>query len=111
MAEELKVIQKAYDLCVYLVPMVNRFPRDFKFTLGDRITNAAVDVLEDLIAARYTRDRAEILRRTNLRIERLRHLLRLSGDFGILGGSSVEHSAKSLDEVGRLVGGWLKAAT
>ncbi len=77
-----------------------------KFTLGDRITNGALDVLEDLIAARYTRERAEILRRTNLRI-----LLRLSGDFGILGGKSVEHSAKLLDEVGRLVGGWLKAAT
>jgi len=111
MSEELTVIQKAYDFCLYVVPIVNRYPRDFKFTLGDRITNAALDVLEDLIAARYTRERAGILRRTNLRVERLRHLLRLSCDFGILGGKSVEHSAKSLDEVGRLVGGWLKAAT
>ena len=39
MSEELKVIQKAYDFCLYLMPIVNRFRRDFKFTLGDQITN------------------------------------------------------------------------
>ena len=45
MSEELKVIQKAYDLCVYLVPLANKFPRDYKFTLGDRVTNAVLGAL------------------------------------------------------------------
>jgi hypothetical protein len=110
MAEELKVLQKAYDLCVYLVPQVNKFPRDFKFTLGDRIVNAAFDVVEALVEARYTRERREILVRVNLRLERMRVLLRLSRDLGVFSLKSVEHSAKLIDEVGAMVGGWLKTA-
>lgn len=110
MSEELKVIQKAYDLCVYLVPLVNKFPRDYKFTLGDRITNAALDVLEDLVAARFTRERAEILRRVNLRLDRQRYLLRLAKDFEIFPLKSLEHAAELMTEVGGLVGSWLKKA-
>jgi hypothetical protein len=108
MSEELKVIQKAYDLCLYLVPLVNKFPRDYKFTLGDRITNAALDIYESLVAARYTKDRGDILRRVNLRLDRTRGLLRMARDLDIFPLKSVEHSAGLLNEVGGLVGSWLK---
>ncbi len=30
------IISKAYDLLKYSIPVLNKFPRDFKFTLGDR---------------------------------------------------------------------------
>jgi hypothetical protein len=32
------------------VPAVEKFPKSHKFTLGDRIRNVALDVLEALIA-------------------------------------------------------------
>ena len=35
----------------WLVPTVNRFPKSQRFLLGDRIQNAAIDVLEDTSAA------------------------------------------------------------
>jgi hypothetical protein len=108
MPEDLKVLQKAYDLCVYLVPMVNRFPRDFKFTLGDRVANACFDLVEALVDARYTRERREILTRANLRLERMRVMLRLSKDLGVFPLKSLEHSSRLIDEVGAMVGGWLK---
>jgi len=41
----------------WLVPTVERFPRAQKFLLGDRIQSTALDVLEALIEATYTRDR------------------------------------------------------
>ena len=37
MAESDNVLTKSHDLLVYLVPQLNRFPRDQKFVLGDRI--------------------------------------------------------------------------
>ncbi|MCU0645134.1 MAG: four helix bundle protein [bacterium] len=37
MAEKETIVTKMYDLVKYLMIVVNRFPRDYKFTLGDRI--------------------------------------------------------------------------
>ena len=52
------------------------FPRSQKFLLGDRIQGLALDVLEALIEATYTRQRDRLLTRANLGIEKLRFLFR-----------------------------------
>jgi hypothetical protein len=58
-------IEAHYRFLVWLVPTLDKFPRSQKFTVGDRIQALALDVLEALIAATYTRDRAQYLRRGN----------------------------------------------
>ena len=37
MAEVMTVIPKTYDLLVWLLPTLAKFPRDQKFLLGDRL--------------------------------------------------------------------------
>ena len=37
MAESDNILTKLQDLLVYLIPQPNKFPRDQKFVLGDRI--------------------------------------------------------------------------
>jgi hypothetical protein len=94
---------------LWLVPTVDRFPRSQKFLLGDRIQSTALDVLEALIEATYTRERKIHLARANLAIEKLRFFFRLATELGHLDSRRYEHAARSLDEIGRLVGGWPKA--
>ena len=50
-----------------------------------------------------------ILAAANLGIEKLRFLCRLAKDLGHLDERRYEHAARSLDETGRLIGGWRKA--
>ena len=38
MAESANILRKLQDLLVYLIPQLNKFPRDQKFVLGDRMT-------------------------------------------------------------------------
>jgi hypothetical protein len=57
---------------LWLVPTIERFPRSQKFLLGDRIQATALDVLEALVEATYTRDRRGHLARANLGLEKLR---------------------------------------
>ena len=64
-------LEKAYQFTLWLVPTVQKFPRDQKFLLGDRIQSLALDVLEGLIEATYIRNRRPILERVNLRLEKL----------------------------------------
>jgi hypothetical protein len=98
-----------YRFMLWLIPTVEQFPRSQKFLLGDRIQSTALDVLERLVEATYTRRRNPMLASANLGIEKLRFLFRLVNDLRHLDMRRYEHAARSLDEIGRLVGGWTKA--
>ena len=72
MKQELPAVQKAYDLCKEVLPRVSKFSRDYKFTIGDRITDNGLAVLELMIQASYSRQKLHLLDEANLRLERLR---------------------------------------
>ena len=94
---------------LWLVPTVEKFPRAQKFLLGDRIQGTALDVLEALIEATYTRDRRAHLDRANLGLEKLRIFIRMACELRHLDLRRYEHAVRAIDEIGRLVGGWAKA--
>ena len=102
-------LEAMYRFLLWLVPTVEKFPRSQKFLIGDRIQSTALDVLEHLIEATYTRQRSRQLTQANLGIEKLRILFRLAMELRHLNKRRYEHAARSLDEIGRLIGGWRKA--
>lgn len=97
-----------YQFMLWLVPTVEKLRCSQKFLLGDRIQSTALDILERLIEATYTKARRSSLLAANLGLEKLRFLFQLATDLQFLDLRRYEHAARSLDEVGRLVGGWLK---
>lgn len=102
-------VEAHQQFILWLVPAVEKFPRSQKFLLGDRIQSTALDVLEALIEATYTRDRRGHLARANLGLEKLRFFCRIAAELRYLDARRYEHAARTLDETGRLVGGWAKA--
>jgi hypothetical protein len=107
--EELVVITRAYDLVLWSCHHTGRFPRSHRFVLGERMERNLYDLLETLIQARYTRERQALLRQANLILEVLRFQMRLAKDLQCLKVTSYGHAAETIDEIGRLVGGWLKS--
>lgn len=103
-------LEKAYQFMLWLIPTIEKFPRSQRFLLGDRIQSAGLDVISSLVEATYTRNRAPLLRTVNVKLETLRVLLRLATDLELLDLRRYEHAARSIDEIGRLVGGWIKAS-
>jgi len=91
-----------------LLSRTERFPKRVRPTLSNRIDNVALDVLGRLVEARYSRDRAPVLKATNLDLEKLRVLLRLAHDRGLLDHGGYEHVARGIDRAGRMVGGWTR---
>lgn len=101
-------LEAHYRFLLWLVPTVEKFPKSQKFLLGDRIQVTALDVLERLIEATYSRRRQHHLAAANLDIEKLRFFFRLAMDLRFLDLRRHEHAVRTLDEVGRLIGGWAK---
>ena len=110
MPDEPAAVTRTYQLILWAVPQVNRYPRDHRFTLGDRTVNHLYDLLELLVQAAYTRDKKALLERAGLEVDLLRHMLRLGKDFKVLGLRQYEHGSRLLDDIGRQVGGWRRAA-
>ena len=101
-------LEKTYQFLVWLVPVVDAFPQRQKYLLGHRIENTALDTLEGLIEATYSRNRGSILATVNVRLSKLRFLFRLATELRLIDRRRYEHAARSIDDIGRLVGGWMK---
>jgi 23S rRNA-intervening sequence protein len=108
-AEELTIITKTYDLILWSCNHTSRFPRNHRFVLGERIERNLYSLLETLIQAKYTKNRQRLLEQANLTLEILRFQMRLAKDLQCLKVESYGFAAKSIDEIGRLVGGWLRS--
>jgi len=106
--QELPIIQKTYDLILWYVPLLNRLPRDHKFNLGDRIITGLYTILEDLLVARYSRERLALLQALNLKLEILRYQTRLLLDLGLFQPKRYEHAVKQINGVGGELGNWIK---
>ena len=104
------MVQKAYEFNVWLIEKVQRFPRNHRFGVGDRLLQAVLDLLLKLVDAAYTRDRAKILAEANGLLNRLRFLLRLAKDLKLLTIDSYAYAAECADEIGRMAGGWRKVS-
>ena len=109
--KEIAVLPLLYDLILWYAPKISQYPKKYKYTLGDRITNIMLDILESIIEAKYgSKKKGHFLRRANLDLEKLRFLVRLSKDLQCISLKSFEYAAKSIDEIGKMVGGWEKFA-
>ena len=86
-----------------------KIPKRVRFTVSSRLDNTALDVLEHIIEAAYTRDKLAILRKANLKLEKLRVMLRLSYDRKYLAGRSYEYGIRQMHETGKMLGGWIKS--
>lgn len=106
--QELSIIQKTHDLIRWFVPLLNRLPRDFKFTLGARIHDQLYALLEGLIQAKYRRTRLVLLKELNVQLEILRHQTRLLHEFELFNAKRYEFVSKALNEIGMELGGWIR---
>jgi hypothetical protein len=104
---ELLVAAKWEEFMTWFLQHTGRWPKSCRFTLAQRVENHALDVTELLVVARYEpRERHQCLRRVNLLLERMRHLLRIAHASQATSNSGFESCMRGIDEVGRMVHGW-----
>lgn len=92
-----------------ILSRTEKFPKRVRFTFSSRIDNLALDVLEKIIEARYSKDKSSVLIHANLDLEKLRVLLRISRDERHLDNRGFEHVVRNIDEAGRMIGGWIRS--
>jgi len=61
MPKEVDAVTRLYDFILWMIPKLEKFPRNQKFLLGDRMENLMLDILELLIEATYSREKQPAL--------------------------------------------------
>jgi len=84
MPKEIDAITKLYDLTLWIIPKLEKFPRGQKLLIAERIETILLDVLDLLIEAAYSKKKSGPLRAANIKLEQLRYLVRLSNDLKFL---------------------------
>ena len=105
------VLIKWYDFTKWLLDRVDGFPKNQRFIFGQRLTDHALDILELLVEAVYSRRKSDLLATANRKIEMLRWLLRLAKERNLLSAKQYEFTCLGVTECGRMVGGWWKQSS
>lgn len=92
------VFEQAYDLFLRCCGHVERFPKTLRFTLGDRIQTAMLDLLQHLQEAMYRRDRGAALLEAQDCVDRMRLYNRLAKDLRCLSLNQYLYSAERIEE-------------
>ena len=106
--EELQIFQRWETFLDWLLNQTEKFPKRVRFTFSTRLDNFALDILEMIIEASYTKEKLDALRRINLHLEKMRVLVRICNKRKILANKHYEHAIRELYAVGRMNGGWIK---
>ena len=98
------------DLVGWTLDRTASLPKSQRFTFGERVDRLTLDCLEHTLEAIYAPPdkKAAPLRRVNLNLEKLRVFWRLICDRGWISQQQLLFVAQRLDEIGRMIGGWLK---
>lgn len=108
--KHLIIFQKTYDLLKEVYRDCNNFPKSQRFILGQRIENTVTNLLEKMIVANNAQEKEPVLLEVNTELEKLRIFLRLAKDLAFLPFKRYNFCAKKVDEIGRMLGGWIKAS-
>ena len=108
---ESPIFVKTYDLLQWLLPVTTKFSREYRFSLALPLQQHAFELQRHLVSAAKEPGKRETirhLRQADVELALLRYKIRLSRDLKLLKMNSYEHASRLIDEVGQLLGGWMK---
>jgi len=109
--EDLKILQKTYDMILYGNICLRQFPKAEKYALASDIKESMYALLKLIITANKRYYKKTTLQDLDIELDTLRTLIRLSADkeFMFLPLRKYENWSRMLSEIGKMIGGWMKA--
>lgn len=107
---EIPIFKKTYDLYRNLYNILKQFPRKDRYSLGQKCEETLLSILELFWLVNVSKiNRLNYLKEANIKLNMLRVYLRLAKDIKALSLKSYTVLQEQIDEIGRMLGGWIKA--
>lgn len=109
--DELKILQKTYDMMQYLHDTLRQYPKSEKFILATDTKEAAYSLLRLFITANKRYHKKTTMQDADIQLDILRYLIRLGKDMEYMSIKRYEILSGMTAELGRMLGGWMRAMT
>ncbi len=108
---DIPVFAKTYELYKLFYSYLQLFPKKDRYTLGLKCESALLEVLEAIIMASSLSktEKLPILKRASVKLDVLKVFFRLAKDLKVLDTKKYLLLEGYLQEIGRMLGGWIKA--
>ena len=109
---QLPVFRKMYDLNLTLMRLVNKFPKQYKYNIGDKLINTSLELFKHLFTANKIYDDKQ--RRVNCidefldDFDMLKVLIRLSNEERLFSIKDAANLALITEDITRQIIGWRK---
>lgn len=111
MLTDLKILEKQYEMILWMFPLINGFPQKQRFVLGQQMQNSLLEILKMIIQANQEREKSTVLKQLSVELDKFRYLFRLAKDFKFISIRQYGFGADKINEIGKMLGGWLKVSS
>ncbi|MFA5878357.1 MAG: diversity-generating retroelement protein Avd [Candidatus Staskawiczbacteria bacterium] len=108
---DIPIFKKSYDLYKMFYAFRTTVPKQDKYTIWQKSDGLILEILEGILSASYKQkfEKTPILEKTSLKLNILRILIRLMKDTKVIDTKKYSLLEESIDEIGRMLGGWLRS--
>jgi hypothetical protein len=113
MSDELPILTRVYEIYKSLDSINDKLPKPKRYGLGTSTEQTVLALLEQLLMAKHApkSHKAAYLLRAQAQLETLRFKLRLYLELQLVNETRIMQTQARLQEIGRMLGGWLKSLT
>lgn len=108
MSEYLLIVKKIRDMIVYNNIMLKQFPKHEKYLLANKIREIGYEIFESAIIINKKFQKKTTFTNLNVKHELLRQLINLAYELKYIDSQKYRVSQLHVDEVGRMIGAWIK---
>ena len=118
--DTLPIYKAVYDFLLKILKFIAQFPREYKYTIGDKIQGAAVAIVIDIYRANQTKEKIPHLKSLLENVQLVHLYLNIAYDYGIFPKKDIDAikamvEDKDIDAIKAMVEdisnqaqGWLK---
>lgn len=110
---DIPILKKSYELYKVFHDYRRLVPKSDRFTIFQRCENVIIDIVELFLEAGYSKssNKVPILEKASVKLNTLRFLIRLMKDTKSLDNKKYVTLQEMIDEIGRMLGGWIRSSS
>ena len=108
--EHLPIYKQTYDFLLRVMIATKDFPREYKYTLGQKIKDELIELVVLIYRANSAKNKSQHIEQILERVQAIQLLMRLSHDMKILPRRHYAALSEMTENLGKQAQGWLKSS-
>jgi hypothetical protein len=109
--QHLPIYKQTYDILLRTMTATKDFPREYKYSLGQKIKDELIELVVTIYRANSAADKVRHIESILERVQAIQLMMRLSHDMHILPRRHYAALSEMTESLARQAQGWLKGTT